>query len=55
MLGLLHSRAQGLNGAEIFVNGSGSAHWINKWDTRYNLIRSATDKNGGVYLCAFVN
>eukprot|EP00455_Lapot_gusevi_P003048 TRINITY_DN1125_c0_g1_i2.p1 TRINITY_DN1125_c0_g1~~TRINITY_DN1125_c0_g1_i2.p1 ORF type:complete len:713 (+),score=222.83 TRINITY_DN1125_c0_g1_i2:82-2220(+) len=41
-----------LNGAEIFVNGSGSHHNLRKLDKRLDLIRSATDKSGGVYLYA---
>ena len=43
---------QSLNGAEIFVNGSGSHHQLRKLDTRLGLIKSATSKCGGAYLYA---
>ncbi len=39
-------------GVEIIGNGSGSHHELRKLDTRISLIRSATVKNGGVYLYA---
>ncbi|KAM9958172.1 hypothetical protein ACTFIW_013152 [Dictyostelium discoideum] len=40
----------GLDGVEIFTNGSGSHHQLRKLDTRVDLIRSATSKSGGIYL-----
>jgi len=40
----------GLNGVEVFLNSSGSHHELRKLDTRVNLIREATRKNGGIYL-----
>ena len=39
-------------GVEIIANGSGSHHELRKLDTRIALIRSASSKNGGVYLYA---
>ncbi len=42
----------GLEGVEIFANGSGSHHQLRKLDQRLNLILSATGKVGGVYLYA---
>ena len=42
----------GLAGIEILSNGSGSHHQLRKLDQRLELIRSATSKNGGVYLYA---
>lgn len=39
-------------GVEIIANGSGSHHELRKLETRIALIRSATAKNGGVYLYA---
>jgi NAD+ synthase (glutamine-hydrolysing) len=42
----------GLDGVEIFANGSGSHHQLRKLNTRLDLIRSATSKTGGVYLYA---
>ncbi len=58
----------GLNGVEIFGNGSGSHHQLRKLRTRYNLIASGTEKSldslvarapvfslsadGGIYLYA---
>lgn len=44
----------GLNGAEIITNGSGSHHNLRKLDRRLDLIKSATSKSGGVYLCIFL-
>lgn len=41
-----------MNGAEIFVNGSGSHHQLRKLDTRLGLIQNATGRCGGVYLYA---
>jgi len=41
-----------LDGVEILGNGSGSHHQLRKLNTRVDLIRSATAKNGGVYLYA---
>jgi NAD+ synthase (glutamine-hydrolysing) len=41
----------GLNGAEILLNGSGSHHNLRKLALRLDLIRSATAKGGGAYLC----
>eukprot|EP00041_Stephanoeca_diplocostata_P033529 m.1110105 g.1110105 ORF g.1110105 m.1110105 type:complete len:761 (-) comp24356_c0_seq8:2995-5277(-) len=43
---------QSLNGVEIFTNGSGSHHELRKLDTRLQLVMSATQKVGGVYLYA---
>lgn len=40
----------GLDGIEIFANGSGSHHELRKLHRRLDLIRSGTLKNGGVYL-----
>jgi NAD+ synthase (glutamine-hydrolysing) len=40
----------GLDGVEIFGNGSGSHHELRKLNKRIDLICSATAKNGGVYL-----
>ena len=42
----------GLAGVDIIGNGSGSHHQLRKLDTRVNLIRNATSRNGGVYLYA---
>ena len=42
----------GLDGVEIFANGSASHHELRKLNTRIDLIRSATSKSGGVYLYA---
>jgi NAD+ synthase (glutamine-hydrolysing) len=40
----------GLEGVDIITNGSGS-HWqIGKYKYRHELIRSATKRNGGVYI-----
>ncbi|KAI8613527.1 hypothetical protein BC830DRAFT_1258240 [Chytriomyces sp. MP71] len=41
-----------LDGVEIFSNGSGSHHEFGKLHVRVDLIRSATEKCGGVYLYA---
>ena len=40
----------GLDGVEIFTNGSGSHHQLRKLNTRLNLIQSTTSKVGGVYM-----
>jgi len=40
----------GLNGVEIFSNGSGSHHELRKLSRRLDLIRNATAKTGGIYL-----
>ena len=40
----------GLDGVEIFSNGSGSHHELRKLHKRIDLIRSCTAKVGGVYL-----
>lgn len=40
----------GLDGAEIFVNGSASHHEFRKLHKRVDLVRGATSKSGGVYL-----
>ena len=40
----------GLDGVEIFANGSGSHHELRKLNQRVDLIRSGTSKSGGVYL-----
>ena len=42
--------AMGLNGAEVFANGSGSHHVLRKLNTRIDLITNLTAKLGGVYL-----
>ena len=42
----------GLDGVEIFLNGSGSHHQLRKLNQRVELIKSATSKGGGVYLYA---
>eukprot|EP01132_Coremiostelium_polycephalum_P004118 gene4118-5154_t len=42
----------GLDGVEIFTNGSGSHHQLRKLDQRVDLMRSATSKSGGIYLYA---
>ncbi|EDO33760.1 predicted protein [Nematostella vectensis] len=39
-----------LDGVEIFTNGSGSHHELRKLDKRVNLVISATEKAGGVYM-----
>mmetsp|Transcript_70689 Transcript_70689/g.229694 ORF Transcript_70689/g.229694 Transcript_70689/m.229694 type:complete len:742 (-) Transcript_70689:60-2285(-) len=44
--------ALSLDGVEIIANGSGSHHQLRKLDTRIDLVRSATQKCGGVYLYA---
>jgi NAD+ synthase (glutamine-hydrolysing) len=40
----------GLDGVEIIGNGSGSHHELRKLNTRLQLIRNATSRNGGAYL-----
>ncbi|CAH2325870.1 glutamine-dependent NAD(+) synthetase [Pelobates cultripes] len=40
----------GLDGVEIFTNSSGSHHELRKAHIRVDLVRSATAKNGGIYL-----
>lgn len=40
-----------LNGVEIIANGSGSHHSLRKLEIRLALIRNATSKAGGAYLC----
>ena len=40
----------GLDGVEIIANGSGSHHELRKLDSRIDLIRNASLRNGGVYL-----
>lgn len=40
----------GLDGIEIFANGSGSHHELRKLNLRVDLIRGGTSKNGGIYL-----
>ena len=40
----------GLDGVEIFANGSGSHHELRKLNTRHALIYNASARNGGVYL-----
>lgn len=42
----------GLDGVEIIANGSASHHELRKLGQRLDLIRSASAKNGGVYLYA---
>ncbi|KAK2173886.1 hypothetical protein NP493_843g01010 [Ridgeia piscesae] len=42
----------GLDGVEIFTNGSGSHHELRKAHTRVDLVKSATAKSGGIYLFA---
>eukprot|EP00731_Ephydatia_muelleri_P029696 Em0021g219a len=42
--------AMGLDGVEIFTNGSGSHHQLRKLNVRVDLITSATSKVGGVYM-----
>ncbi|KAM4602403.1 glutamine-dependent NAD(+) synthetase [Polymixia lowei] len=42
----------GLDGVEIFTNSSASHHELRKADQRVNLIKSATNKSGGIYLYA---
>lgn len=39
-----------LDGVEIISNGSGSHHELRKLNTRLNLIRNASARNGGVYM-----
>lgn len=43
---------QGLHGAEIILNASGSHHELRKLHRRVELIKEATLKSGGVYLYA---
>jgi NAD+ synthase (glutamine-hydrolysing) len=40
----------GLDGAEIFLNGSASHHELRKLHRRVELIKEATTKTGGIYL-----
>ncbi|XP_075044348.1 glutamine-dependent NAD(+) synthetase isoform X2 [Mixophyes fleayi] len=40
----------GLDGVEIFTNGSGSHHELRKAHVRVDLVKSTTTKNGGIYL-----
>ena len=40
----------GLDGVEIFTNASASHHELRKAYVRVDLIKSATSKNGGIYL-----
>ena len=40
----------GLDGVEIIGNASGSHHELRKLNTRLDLIKSASARNGGVYL-----
>ena len=42
----------GLNGVEVIGNGSGSHHQLRKLHQRVELMKSATAKNGGIYLYA---
>jgi len=42
----------GLDGVEIFTNGSGSHHALRKLRQRVGLVKQATEKSGGVYLYA---
>ena len=42
--------SMGLDGAEIFANGSGSHFELGKINSRLNLLKQATNKSGGVYL-----
>ena len=42
----------GLDGVEIISNGSGSHHNLRKLNTRVDLMRNCTKKNGLVYLYA---
>lgn len=44
--------ALSLDGVEILTNSSGSHHELRKLDTRIELIKSATQKCGGIYLYA---
>ena len=39
--------AMGLDGVEVFTNGSGSHHELRKLHKRVDLIKSATSKVGG--------
>ena len=42
--------AYGLDGVEIIGTGSGSHHELRKLNTRINLIKNASARNGGIYL-----
>merc|ERR1711893_539720 len=42
----------GLDGVEIIGNGSGSHHELRKLNTRLDLIKNASQRNGGVYMYA---
>uniref|UniRef100_A0AAY4EB49 Glutamine-dependent NAD(+) synthetase n=1 Tax=Denticeps clupeoides TaxID=299321 RepID=A0AAY4EB49_9TELE len=42
----------GLDGVEIFTNSSASYHELRKAEQRVMLVRSATNKSGGIYLFA---
>ena len=44
--------ALALDGIDIISNGSGSHHELSKLATRVNLMQSATQKSGGVYMYA---
>lgn len=46
--------ALSLGGAEIIANGSGSHHNLGKLDVRFDLIKMATAKSGGAYLCKYI-
>ena len=41
-----------LDGVEIISNGSGSHHELRKLNTRLDLIKNASARNGGVYMYA---
>ncbi len=45
----------GLAGCEILVNGSASHAELQKLRARLDLIKNATRKLGGVYICEFVH
>jgi NAD+ synthase (glutamine-hydrolysing) len=40
----------GLDGVEIIANGSGSHHELRKLSDRLELIKSASKRNGGIYV-----
>eukprot|EP00049_Salpingoeca_infusionum_P022297 m.5975 g.5975 ORF g.5975 m.5975 type:complete len:721 (-) comp5113_c0_seq2:232-2394(-) len=44
--------AMGLDGVDIFTNGSGSHHELRKLNVRLDLIKAATSRVGGVYMYA---
>ena len=40
----------GLDGVEIIANASASHHELRKLGTRYELVKNASRRNGGIYM-----